>query len=151
MPAYFLSFSYIDRSYARVQSHVVEPPDHVDIDGDTIDYYCHSMKMEYSVDSVNFLGWSLLPDADSHPSRTAPYCYILGYQVVYADGSKWFVDTHTVWPRPITTLQDLRTVEDDVRSDCQALTARALSCLPVARCKDEAMQKHFERFRGESG
>jgi hypothetical protein len=102
--------------------------------------------MEYS-GKVAILNWDLLPDANDHPSVGMPYCYYVGYFFT-GNASNWGSGSMSIMrTQPLLTIEDLRGLEEYIRSLNMFRTVRLASCKPLHSLSDAEMA----RFRQDIG
>ncbi len=127
MSAFLVSFILLDDRFGMKHgSHIFELPAEPSRAQSVMDLQV-SIGLQYGTTGALITSWDLLPDRDSHPSGSGPYCYFLTYTVVSARGNG-FGSTDFMRTHPLRTLEDLRAVEEYLRSQAQVSEAHLLSC-----------------------
>lgn len=105
-----------------------------------------SIGMEYGTTRAAITAWDLLPNRDSHPSGGSPYCYFITFTSLLGHG-RGFGSTDFMRSSPICTVDDLRAVEEYLRSWQQASELYLLSCKSLKETTPGSLLKYEQGLR----
>lgn len=109
------------------------------------------LRIEYSSDKLVIINWDILPDTEDHPSVNMPYCYFITYSYMNRFNEaefdrQGFGSTTIMRTTPLLIVEELRAIEELVRSRTRAERFQLLSCKPLYGLADDEMDEFRTRI-----